>query len=1014
VTPRVALLLHPIEGHPAWLVAIVAPPITELLGPMMGRVLPAAEPLLIQAVVADEASPEERARVGCWSDEHGLDNPLSRKEFLSLFRRVCYRQRAAFVSVDDPAITLGPFVVRWGTAVHNPGRGSLSCTIYTAPGEPTERKPLCANGEIEDDRGPRIVIRKIDRLRSFVAFKPTGYGPAVKGKKPRGDGWRGVFMSLRSLGAAQGADEDASLAELCRSFSVASPEHAQEPLDHALNELGAACRLYRELLSRHLTLCPDLPPRAAISAGTYAKTLQRQLHLEAPLARFDSLTEAACGCAMGTYFAGEVSVFERGTRFNVQYLDFGSAYAISAVLTGAWELVAAEDLRTEDVSPHDAARELERLGAVFSAFADGIGPPPSQADWRSAARLILFIEPRGERLPHRVHVLRRWWSRRSPLTYRKGALPYLALDLIGHLLEGGRAPGIVGAIRFVPVGHVAPEHPSTLNGLGISPSRPNPVVELWNAKARAELDIGTPRETREAKRGLLKGVLVSLVSGITAQVNDDEPMKTLRPLVVLDPRTGESSEIMRERIETPGVDYLPPVASSVTAGARLLLRLVIVMVRAAGGRVLYVDTDGLDIDLPFAELQRIRWRIDELIESPDDARSWVYSTDRDGNWIRVPEPRLLKLEPENTDGPVGFRSTLHVAVRAAKKHYLYRVLWSGAHVELTEDGPIVVQPPGRTGAIPNGLRMVRPSWHQLEIDATKDELTECLEYLLRIEWGMEAAIPACWSRPAYTIIPASFKELLELHPGLHPFAPLAVARIPIVGQVTAVWRPGFDPIEAAWKDREGREIQPFPLNRPPIGETIGHVLQRIWRTVDRGLIGEDGEACGPNKEGVVEYGPTIGARMVGIGKESRRFGIGRGLLFAPDTAAYIGDDPWVDALRAGNRLVLDTTKRRRLEEIADLSENGLRNVLAGSQCWGRTREAVGHAIAVLAETEVRLVDAFGPMPTDENDVIYRYLTEVPEPKRRCRTCGKALIGRQLHWCSDACRKEYERQPELPI
>jgi hypothetical protein len=152
--------------------------------------------------------------------------------------------------------------------------------------------------------------------------------------------------------------------------------------------------------------------------------------------------------------------------------------------------------------------------------------------------------------------------------------------------------------------------------------------------------------------------------------------------------------------------------------------------------------------------------------------------------------------------------------------------------------------------------------------------------------------------------------------------------------------------------------------------------------------------------------------MVGIGKESRRFGIGRGLLYAPDTASYIGDDPWTDLLLAANRLVLDTSKRKRMGELAQLSDNGLRNVLDGGPCWGTTREAVGYATATLAMEELRIVDTFGPMPSDPNDVILRYLTEVPAPRRRCKMCGKRLIGRQVYWCGDPCRKAYERQPEL--
>src|SRR5207245_632562 len=149
---------------------------------------------------------------------------------------------------------------------------------------------------------------------------------------------------------------------------------------------------------------------------------------------------------------------------------------------------------------------------------------------------------------------------------------------------------------------------------------------------------------------------------------------------------------------------------------------------------------------------------------------------------------------------------------------------------------------------------------------------------------------------------------------LAPHAPLAAARIPLVGTVTAPWHPGFDPAEAIWKDAEGREFAPYARNRPFIGETVGQVQQRAWRASDRRLLDAEGAPCGPGTTGPMEYGPTFATRLVLLGKESRRLGIGRGLLFSPETAQYGGDDPWPDVVRAANRLVKDTAKRWKMEE----------------------------------------------------------------------------------------------------
>lgn len=396
--PRTALVLHPIPGIRAWIGAEMVPRLGDVFDPKPRLVLPQAEALRIHTVVADGASEADRTRVVQWSRSHGLGRPLTRDGFLrQKLRLLCYTQRAAFVTVDDPAITVGTFAVRTGKAAKDPARGAPSMVLFTVPGEPTRKKPRCANGEIEDDLGPRIVARKIDRLRSFVAFKPTGARRDVKDRKerPRGDGWRGVFVSLRGMGSAQGADGHGSLEDLCESFSVRPPAPAVDPFDRALEELRGACRLYAELLVRHLRMSPDVPPGAEMSSGTYAKAMLRKLGLAAPLRRFRSLRASAHGFWMGAYFGGEVRVFQRTKRSLVRFLDFSGAYAIAAILIGTWDILAARDLRVEQVSRAEAVAELARLGEVFGSFRKGNGPRPSREDWRSAARLLVFVQPRG-------------------------------------------------------------------------------------------------------------------------------------------------------------------------------------------------------------------------------------------------------------------------------------------------------------------------------------------------------------------------------------------------------------------------------------------------------------------------------------------------------------------------------------------------------------------------------------------------------------------------------------------
>lgn len=140
---------------------------------------------------------------------------------------------------------------------------------------------------------------------------------------------------------------------------------------------------------------------------------------------------------------------------------------------------------------------------------------------------------------------------------------------------------------------------------------------------------------------------------------------------------------------------------------------------------------------------------------------------------------------------------------------------------------------------------------------------------------MPTRAPVGWAEPGYVLVPASDIDLIRLHPGIAPFAPVAAARIPFVGTVTAPWHSDFDPPTATWKDPQGIEFSPYAPGRPFIRETVGQYQTRAWRAFDRRMVDAEGTPIGPTTIGQVDYGPTIATLMEATGKESRGLGIGR-------------------------------------------------------------------------------------------------------------------------------------------
>jgi hypothetical protein len=200
----------------------------------------------------------------------------------------------------------------------------------------------------------------------------------------------------------------------------------------------------------------------------------------------------------------------------------------------------------------------------------------------------------------------------------------------------------------------------------------------------------------------------------------------------------------------------------------------------------------------------------------------------------------------------------------------------------------------------------------------------------------------------------------------------------------------------------------------PIGQTLADAHIRAWNAFDPRLLDADGRPCGPRTEGVLTPAPTIVTELVLIGKESRHLGVGRDVLAAPEFIEYGRDDPWPDFREALRRLSKEGAVRWRLFLASGLSERGFDYVIQGRRSPRRsTRQVLFPAIAREARYALRSFSAFGTLPADDHGAVLGYL-ETPEPKRRCVWCGRQLIGRQQTWCSDACRKAFGRQPELPL
>ena len=153
------------------------------------------------------------------------------------------------------------------------------------------------------------------------------------------------------------------------------------------------------------------------------------------------------------------------------------------------------------------------------------------------------------------------------------------------LLTGGKVPRILKAIRVAPVGKQAGLNPVHMLGkIRVDPNHDDFYKHVVEQK-----------EVHKADANLRKGLKCIGNAGAYGPLVELNELRESTE-VKLNVYSGEHyhQQTIRER-EVQGPFYLPPVASLITAGGRLLLALAEKCVTDAGGVYLFCDTDSLCI-----------------------------------------------------------------------------------------------------------------------------------------------------------------------------------------------------------------------------------------------------------------------------------------------------------------------------------------------------------------------------------------------------------------------------------
>jgi hypothetical protein len=310
----------------------------------------------------------------------------------------------------------------------------------------------------------------------------------------------------------------------------------------------------------------DLQPERAFSAASIAKAFLDTMGVVPPEQKFQ-LDDQTLGFCMQGYYGGRAEIRIRHTPVPVVYTDFTSQYPTVNTLLALWRLLTAKKVQVRD-----ATREV-RAGLKSATVQQLLDP----RTWRKLAFFAL-IQPQGDVLPVRAVYGNSGADGETniglnPLTSDK-PLWFAGPDVVASLLQTGKRPKIIRAIRFEAVGVQKGMKSAQLGKGSIDPYRDDffrKVIEERKGKDKSD-----------PLYYFLKILANAGCYGIYAEVNRHQTGKN-------DPKqirifSGDESRTERTCIlEQPGPWYFPPASALITAGGRLLLAILERIVADAGG-----------------------------------------------------------------------------------------------------------------------------------------------------------------------------------------------------------------------------------------------------------------------------------------------------------------------------------------------------------------------------------------------------------------------------------------------
>lgn len=438
---------------------------------------------------------------------------------------------------------------------------------------------------------PDVAVKQIDSKRALKKNRATETGQF------KIEGYSGHYLDLRTAVFAL-TGEPHSLDSACEAYGVPGKSQpvlgviSPAAIEYCRNDVSITAGLFVEVVVDFEAHPIDLQLTKAYSPASIAKSYLDSMGI-APLlgpgGAGENIPTWILGAAMSAFYGGRAECHYRLSPVPVTLVDFTSMYSSVNADMGSWDLITAE--RIEVIDSHARPELLNNV----SEFLNTVKPSDlyDKATWKRLLTLVEIV-PEGDVLPVRAQY--RDGEYAIGVNYFTDPRPhwYALADLVASVILTGKAPTVLRALTFRPVGKAPGLKPVSLRGAyPVDPSAGDfftTVIEERQHRLRSHGE-------DDPEQKFLKVLANSGGYGIYAELNAQD-----RPAVVTlhaGQSQREPATIKVAHPEQPGRYCFPPLAAAITAAARLMLTLLEHEVASTGGQWVFCDTDSMAIITDF-------------------------------------------------------------------------------------------------------------------------------------------------------------------------------------------------------------------------------------------------------------------------------------------------------------------------------------------------------------------------------------------------------------------------------